>query len=180
MKLLIVFLSAALALAATPAPASAAFFLTNTKDGDGYVVDGPEPYDFTLFGADNDARDNRALYGTEAQADRTISGSFRYTTHDTDGSFEDQAGYFINRTFFRLSSTHLVEGESNSGTFSFLVNEYDRYGFYVASGDSALGRGEISIGFSGVPEPAAWALMIAGFGGVGSALRRRRVALRAT
>ena len=31
----------------------------------------------------------------------------------------------------------------------------------------------------GVPEPAAWALMIAGFGLVGSALRRRAVALAA-
>jgi hypothetical protein len=27
---------------------------------------------------------------------------------------------------------------------------------------------------SGAPEPAAWALMIAGFGGAGAMLRRRR------
>ena len=32
-------------------------------------------------------------------------------------------------------------------------------------------------GVSGAPEPAAWALMIVGFGAVGSALRRRRAAL---
>jgi hypothetical protein len=31
--------------------------------------------------------------------------------------------------------------------------------------------------FNGAPEPAAWALMIVGFGGVGGALRRRRRAL---
>lgn len=34
-------------------------------------------------------------------------------------------------------------------------------------------------GVSGVPEPAGWALMIGGFGAMGSALRRRRAALLA-
>jgi len=32
---------------------------------------------------------------------------------------------------------------------------------------------------SGVPEPTAWSLMIAGFGGVGATLRRRRTVLAA-
>jgi hypothetical protein len=40
------------------------------------------------------------------------------------------------------------------------------------TGDGFIGNG---IG-GGVPEPASWALMIAGFGGVGAVLRRRRVA----
>jgi hypothetical protein len=31
---------------------------------------------------------------------------------------------------------------------------------------------------SGVPEPASWALMLGGFGLVGGAMRRRRVAMR--
>ncbi|MFL5298194.1 MAG: PEPxxWA-CTERM sorting domain-containing protein, partial [Phenylobacterium sp.] len=31
-----------------------------------------------------------------------------------------------------------------------------------------------AVGVAGVPEPASWALMILGFGGVGSALRTRR------
>lgn len=33
---------------------------------------------------------------------------------------------------------------------------------------------EVSVAQAGVPEPAAWALMIAGFGAAGSMLRRRR------
>lgn len=37
----------------------------------------------------------------------------------------------------------------------------------------------VSSGGGAVPEPATWAMMIAGFGLVGSALRRRRVALAA-
>jgi hypothetical protein len=44
-----------------------------------------------------------------------------------------------------------------------------------------IGRVEFFLGIgpaaaAGVPEPAAWALMIAGFGGVGAVLRRRRLA----
>lgn len=35
----------------------------------------------------------------------------------------------------------------------------------------------LSVTGGGVPEPASWALMIAGFGGVGAAMRRRRAAL---
>jgi PEP-CTERM motif len=34
-------------------------------------------------------------------------------------------------------------------------------------------------GTPGVPEPASWALMIAGFGLVGAAMRRRKLALTA-
>jgi hypothetical protein len=34
--------------------------------------------------------------------------------------------------------------------------------------------GGTAVGVAGVPEPAAWALMILGFGGVGATLRRRR------
>jgi hypothetical protein len=34
-----------------------------------------------------------------------------------------------------------------------------------------------SVTSGGVPEPAAWSLMLAGFGGLGAMLRRRRPAL---
>jgi hypothetical protein len=40
-----------------------------------------------------------------------------------------------------------------------------------------LGDGAVGGGAGGVPEPASWALMIAGFGLTGAALRRRRAAL---
>ena len=43
----------------------------------------------------------------------------------------------------------------------------------------ALSRDEaLSLGFAAVPEPASWALMIAGFGLVGGAMRRRNKAAR--
>jgi hypothetical protein len=44
-------------------------------------------------------------------------------------------------------------------------------------GTPAFNNGQVSVPLAaGVPEPASWALLIVGFGGVGSLLRRRRVA----
>jgi hypothetical protein len=36
------------------------------------------------------------------------------------------------------------------------------------------GNGLLTINFIGVPEPATWATMLIGFGGLGAILRRRR------
>jgi hypothetical protein len=44
--------------------------------------------------------------------------------------------------------------------------------FYVANFSAAEGIGQV-LRIAAVPEPASWAMMIAGFGLVGSALRRR-------
>ncbi len=52
------------------------------------------------------------------------------------------------------------------------LNVVDTDGFgnpTTLAGDVRIGGG----GFTGVPEPGAWALMIAGFGLAGAALRRR-------
>ena len=44
-------------------------------------------------------------------------------------------------------------------------------GFTTVSDSIVIQQGS---GFAAVPEPAAWALMLVGFGGVGVAIRRRR------
>jgi hypothetical protein len=46
---------------------------------------------------------------------------------------------------------------------------------FVLDGSSYAGEGELTV--SSAPEPAAWALMISGFGLAGAALRRRRAAI---
>jgi hypothetical protein len=67
--------------------------------------------------------------------------------------------------------TMLISGASNltiSGvSFSFGTNPDE---FSACVGDCGGGGG----GQGGVPEPASWALMIVGFGGVGAMLRQRR------
>ena len=42
---------------------------------------------------------------------------------------------------------------------------------------SLLSNGRTIVGVSNAPEPASWALMLGGFGLVGSAMRRRRTAV---
>lgn len=55
------------------------------------------------------------------------------------------------------------------------INVLNNYGFdRERPQDIASGLSEVR--FSAVPEPATWAMMLAGFGMVGGALRRRRVA----
>lgn len=44
----------------------------------------------------------------------------------------------------------------------------------LSAPDGGCGLGEVAFEVTTVPEPAAWALMIAGFGAVGATLRRRR------
>jgi len=50
--------------------------------------------------------------------------------------------------------------------------------FAAVSGAFILGKVGGYNGIAGVPEPASWAMMLAGFGAVGAAMRRRRVAVR--
>lgn len=57
---------------------------------------------------------------------------------------------------------------------NFAVGAAGNYGF-DSTGFALTATGPDPVG--GVPEPAAWALMILGFGGAGAALRRRRMSL---
>lgn len=53
----------------------------------------------------------------------------------------------------------------------------DRFRFTATGGDNYYGVAEIQA-FQAVPEPGAWAMMIIGFGLVGTALRKRRPRLQ--
>ena len=48
------------------------------------------------------------------------------------------------------------------------------YGLGVTDGRSVLDYVDSGVSLSAVPEPATWALMIAGFGMVGAVTRRRQ------
>ena len=52
-------------------------------------------------------------------------------------------------------------------------------GLILQFGPDGMNNGVTSLTYSAVPEPAMWAMMIAGFGLVGAARRRQRIALAA-
>jgi hypothetical protein len=167
---------AALAAATAATPALAAFTLSNSEGGDGFVVVN-SPTVFTLYGNNDGIGNNVASYGDVATTAATISGKWRYYTLDVDGSTFDPAGFFINSVFTQLSTSSIPRPAFQTGTFSFSVNPGDSFGFYVQSTDGALGRGVLTIG--AVPEPESWAMLIAGFGLVGGMARRRRAIVAA-
>jgi hypothetical protein len=82
-------------------------------------------------------------------------------TPDDDNAAEKDAA-------FELIGNFSDQVRTNGGTFG-SVDTFSLVGFSTAS---AVGSGESSI--TVVPEPATWALLIAGFGGAGAMLRRRR------
>jgi hypothetical protein len=63
----------------------------------------------------------------------------------------------------------------NFGAFSAYIGGDREAAFSSPTGPNA----SINYVFAAVPEPASWALMIAGFGLVGTAMRRRKVAIAA-
>lgn len=71
-------------------------------------------------------------------------------------------------------------GGASSGFFTFAPGSLTSTGFFHAQAPNATASLQVftlpgGITAGGVPEPAAWALMIAGLGLTGGALRRRRV-----
>ena len=157
------------------APVHAAFVLHNLDGGDGFVsVDSPSK--FTLSGSDNGSGlPSLTTYIDTAASAATISGNFLYTTFDDGGSSFDPAGFTVNGLLTLLSDDGLDFLGSNAGSFMFLVNVGDVFGFYVNSDDNTVGRGQLSIDLaSSVPEPSTSALLIAGLALAGVSARRRR------
>ena len=79
-----------------------------------------------------------------------------------DAYYADAASSFANSTGY--SATFTLAAPQNVSFYFF-----DDY-----LGDNS---GGVSLSISAVPEPAMWGMMIAGFGAVGFAARRRRVAV---
>ncbi|WP_353200151.1 cistern family PEP-CTERM protein [Sandarakinorhabdus sp.] len=65
------------------------------------------------------------------------------------------------------------KGISSLDLFDFFVRYQSLSGSKF--GNSGVGTGTINLGSDPVPEPASWAMLIAGFGLVGASLRRRRM-----
>ncbi|MFL5296457.1 MAG: PEPxxWA-CTERM sorting domain-containing protein [Phenylobacterium sp.] len=122
-----------------------------------------------------------------ADVDETLVYDWDYFSQDTISAFFDPAGFILDGQQAILVQNYFTTCQSpgppcvglyrhQTGTVTFNLLAGQNYGFYVFSTDSEEGAGHISFTLAsrtGVPEPAAWALLILGFGGIGAQLRRR-------
>ena len=113
-------------------------------------------------------------------AEGAVNTSSVFTTTVAFGTGGEVAGTTTGDVFgFYGDSIYLasgyVSGTPLSGTVTFANATFDSLGinpgYYILSGPSV---NTITITALEAPEPASWALMISGFGVVGSAMRRRR------
>ena len=115
-----------------------------------------------------------------------------FASYSADGMFIFDNVFFANQTprlshpglFFKGASGHEYNLFSDNAT------TYELYQAVPAGWDSENSVGTLSAtklnlnplgghldgGLSAAPEPAAWALMIVGFGGIGALVRRKRAA----
>jgi hypothetical protein len=147
-----------------------------------------------LFGSDNqsDVGTTATLLAT-ASAPEVLKFNYVYQTFDEFGTDFDPAGYVLNGVFTQLSvyensvnpldpfdPTIFPEYAPETGSVTFSLSAGDTYGFYVLTGDNIDGPGSIDFTLVGgslqlaIPEPATWAMMLAGFGLAGTFLRRKR------
>lgn len=93
------------------------------------------------------------------------------TPNSSSGALFGFSGYdgvlLLPRNYVSLSAIN-ASSTYNSRTFASMGLAQGSYTYFVGANTITLQIGEP------VPEPTAWALMIGGFGVVGSALRRRR------
>jgi hypothetical protein len=87
--------------------------------------------------------------------------------------FQTSGGPFATAQFNGLSALSTFDSRGLDGFASIAVTNNG-----AAAGTQALDAGSVDVPVAGslavVPEPAAWGLMIVGFGGVGALARRRR------
>ena len=135
--------------------------------------------------------DNNGRFYLCFAADITGANSFVLSANTGQLLFQNNEGYGFNRV--ASTSFSFITGKWYFATVSFgssvIGSGYDSdgttlLGQLTASGLSRGTSGGVAvrsfetsfdtIGIGAVPEPASWAMMIAGFGLVGAAMRRRR------
>jgi hypothetical protein len=175
MKTLLATGVAAAALVGLAAAPASAWTLTDTNGGGGSLGTPDPGYDFLIIGSDNGVGESLTTLTTTAATAETVSFKWSYTTDDCCGSYWDPGGYIIDGVETQLSPSlpaYADVGATYTGTVALSLSAGDTYGFYVDSLDSLGGPATIEFG-SPTPEPATWAMMLAGFGMAGFALRRR-------
>ena len=178
-------LAAGLALAAAPAMAATTVVDFNFLEGANSLASGEFTYDSAKTGTIGwDDLDSFSITALGVGYDLAFVNSggfsdFRYLGWDTAGL------HFVSATidgFPEIMSA--IKADFGAGFFIrqddafHIVTEYSTSNF--DNPYDTLNLDVTTRGGGGVPEPASWALLIAGFGGLGAVMRRRRsVALAA-
>ncbi len=113
------------------------------------------------------------LFTAPHTGDYTVSGLFSIQDNTPTGVLlSDTLGnsYFLNGAAASVGYGNLIHLTTGS-TFGFIVDKGDVY-YNDSTGLNFTLTGN-------VPEPASWAMLIAGFGLTGAAMRRRRTAIAA-
>ena len=139
----------------------------------------------TVGSADNSTVPNKVAFDTFTDTAGTYTSFFEFTENMTSiGSFSVTAaalgaqltleqllpgggGTALYQAIGSSNSLTLVTGPLTAGTtYRFTYTGTAPAGGADFSGNAAF--------YSAVPEPATWAMMLLGFGGIGMAMRRRR------
>jgi hypothetical protein len=134
---------------------------------------GDGTYDYFSFtvGAANTLGDfdmDHAMYGFDSWLD-LFDSSGNWLAANDDGGVDPGSVHPYD--------AHLFYTFANPGTYVIRVGDYYAAPQYGGNGyDLQVSIGGHPLAAGGVPEPASWALMIAGFGGAGAMLRRSRKA----
>lgn len=138
----------------------------------------------SIYNADPDGRTlNNNFFRSTITLTKVGGGAFDFNSVDlTDiyNNHDGQLGGDVLFTFFDgLSTTsQTVTIDANPGFQTFIFNRIGLVSVsFVATTTNEVQTDNFVLDASGpaaVPEPATWALMLSGFGLVGSALRRRR------
>ncbi|MFA5041822.1 MAG: VPLPA-CTERM sorting domain-containing protein [Bdellovibrionales bacterium] len=191
-RFLYLAVAALLGAVAAPQQASAAYTMTNTNGGNGYVVDAnTTDGNYTIYGSDDCGYHdgNYTTYTNIATYTGSMSFAWSYTTYDENTAWWDPAGYVINGAYTQLtpddsqidyywedSPYHDPNYPSGSRTYSGVatlqVIAGQTYGFYVNTYDDQGGFAKMEI--SAVPLPAALPLFAASLFGFGAVSRKKR------
>lgn len=124
---------------------------------------------FDLAGLDAGTASLSGLFAADNEASVFLNGHLLTSfLADHDGS-QNSYDAFQSLHAFSASAADFLSGIN---TLSFYVTDYDAPSALVVSG---LGGTADQIGSGAVPESATWAMMLAGFGLTGAAMRRSRV-----
>ena len=160
---------------AQPAAASILYDFSFTDISGGYAdfaLHYVEPTYITVTGMGPVAAQSTSVGYDVLNFGASKQGMFAFS--NTGGVITDSGATFTSTTFIFLPGSLAVAYLTSPGVYGGTILGNASHGSF--GGDAQLTITDTSISSGGVPEPATWALMLAGFGLVGFTLRRRRTA----